>query len=180
VVVLCCIAGTIAGTPYARSAEPVAASVKGKQPIPTSDEQQQANKLVRDVYKKDLANAVRMTEKAAIAKAMLEQSKQPGNDVATQYALLKMAQDLSVSGNDAETAISAIDQLAAKFVVDDMVMRTDALKAVGSKATITGQKQVLAAALDGVQQATAREQFDVALRLVGIAIESARRRIPSR
>jgi hypothetical protein len=91
---------------------------EGPFPRPSHDAIAKAAEKVRDVYKADLAKASKPAEKAAIAAVLLAAADRVGRDDASRLALLTMARDLAVDGNDAALAMKAVTALVNRFQPD--------------------------------------------------------------
>ncbi len=89
-----------------------------KYPQPKTAELSRAEKLVDEVFGKDMAKARSAQEKAKLALEMLRMAAED-KDQANRYVLAKKAKELAVQAMDSKLAISALDVLI-EFEAKDM------------------------------------------------------------
>lgn len=110
-----------------KPAEPVVDPSK-KPPAPDDDAQREAEKKVRGVFEKDIADAKTPDKKLALAKKLEKQAEQTGDDPAVRFVLLKMAMDLCVAAGNLPRAVALVDTLAGQFEVDAMYLKAGLLE----------------------------------------------------
>jgi hypothetical protein len=97
-----------------------------RKPIPEKAAQRQAEKLIRDIFKKEFAE--RSTEaRKALAQKLLQQASQTTDDEAARFVLLREARDLGVKVGDAEIIVKAVESMAGEFDVNGVKMKKDHL-----------------------------------------------------
>jgi len=155
----------------------IAAEAPGaEQPVPPAADQEQARKLIREVHKPEYDAAKTPAQRSALAKKMLGEAAKSGDDPAGCYVLYCTARDVAVQAGDVETALAAVDQLAAVFKVDALPMKEEVLQSLG-KPPATPEQLVLVAeqAFVLVEEAVAADNYEAAGRLGDLALAAARR-----
>ena len=87
-------------------------------PRPSPDAVAKAEEKVREVYKADLAKAVKPGDKVSLAKVLLTAADGVGQDDASRLVLLTMARDLAVDADDTGTAMKGTAALVNRFQPD--------------------------------------------------------------
>jgi len=150
-------------------------ALQDKAALPSEADQAQALKLIRDVFKAELSKSA-PADKKALAKKMLEQGRETKDDAATQYVLFRESRELSNQAGDLAAALDAIDEIAKRFAVDPVPMRTAAL-AASSKAAKTPEEFASAAnaAIRIADGAAARDDFDGADKVLATGLAMAKK-----
>jgi hypothetical protein len=142
--------------------------------VPSEDEQEEAVKLVDELYKDEYAKAKTPEEKKALAKKMIDQAARPSSNAAGTYVLLERARDLAVEGADREMAFQIIDTLAGKFTIDALGMKTKVLSNLGKKAQTPPQHLAIAEqAARLMEEATTENKLPQAAELGKLAVAEA-------
>jgi hypothetical protein len=154
------------------SAQPSAA----KHPVPSNTVQQEALKLAKEVYGDEFTQAKAPDQKKALAERLLQKAAESKADPPAHFILLKLARDIATLGGEVEVALRAADEMAGTFQVDAYQMKGElVLKAVGS-AELEGQRSTVAgAAMQLIDEAIVKDDFDLATRLAAVAVEAARK-----
>ncbi|MBC8355690.1 MAG: hypothetical protein H8E66_27240 [Planctomycetes bacterium] len=148
----------------------------GKSPIPGQAEQAVAKALVREVYQPEYEQAETFDQKGAVAKKLLAAAKDPGNDANARYAMLDVSRVMAVQAGDADGTFAAIDEMDAYFEIDALVLKQAALQAWAKKTLKKEIRAELAKRMPPVAEEAARyERYDVALTLLQLARDTARR-----
>jgi hypothetical protein len=96
----------------------VSSGDEGPFPRPAPDAIAKAEEKIREVYKRDLAEANKPSEKAALAAAFLTAADGVGQDDASRLVLTTMAKDLAVDAEDSRLALRALSALVGRFEPD--------------------------------------------------------------
>jgi hypothetical protein len=144
-------------------------------PAPDAAAQKEAEKSIRDVFKDEYAKRS-TADKTALAKKLLEQGIQTKDDPASQFVLFRESRDAAAQAGDVETAMQAIDELAARFAVDAPSMRSAAVATISKNAKSPEELTPLAKLLlKSAEDALAKDQFDAAEKGIESAIALAKR-----
>ena len=145
-------------------------------PVPDAAAQQKALDLIREVYGKDLDKAKNSVQKLAVAKRLLEQATRSKGQPASHFVLLREARDLSVRAGMAETALQAIDRMAAVFQIDGLEMKVATIGKLAKSARLTVQSSVLSTSAAGlIDEAISGDNYETADRLAAVALAAARK-----
>ncbi len=147
-----------------------------REPIPTDDKLKAAETLVRDVLGKEMDAAKNVADKAAVAKKLLQNSRETSDDLAARYVLLTKCKDFAAAAGDTGTMATAIDELDELFDVDGLKLKSSgyfqASKAALPPAEFGPMSREL---IDLIDATIAEDRFDLAVKLVDVATECARR-----
>lgn len=145
-------------------------------PVPDSLSLDRARNLVRQIYEEDYEKAKTPSEVKELTKRMLKQVSDMSGDPAGQYIVLDIVVQISTRFGDSDTALTALEQMAERFSVDELKMAHDVLVQL-SKRKERGHA-VNQALLDEAEQLIERalhaEQFEMAETLCQIALGAAR------
>ena len=143
---------------------------------PDPQKLQQAEQTVREKYQAEYAQATSIAGKARLAKRLLGAVATTGDDSDLRFVLLREARDLAVAAGDCESAMPAIDQMAALYRVDSLAMKTAALaEAVENARGASAQKTIAQNALELTGQAVEARRLDEASKLAEVANSAARK-----
>ncbi|HEX4000255.1 MAG TPA: hypothetical protein VHX65_17015 [Pirellulales bacterium] len=118
----------------------------------------------------------RLGPPAGISPADLLDQAHKAFEGADIYVLLRRALDSAVKQGDAATAISAVDELARRFAVNSLEVRTQALDNLRAHVTTPEAWDALANAASGmIDDAIAAAQPDAAAHLAEVSLTSARK-----
>ncbi len=140
---------------------------------PTAAAQQEAEKLVKDIYKDEYAKKSPEDRKALGVK-LLEQGRSSQKDPVSEYVLYREARDVASSAGDIETAMAAITEMGKNFNVDAVDMRLKLL--TGMRSALKGPEatqQAADAAMTLVDEAMAAESFENATKAADLAASLA-------
>jgi len=93
-----------------------------KAPVPTAQEQTDAEHFIKELFKDDYAKRS-PADKIALAKKMLAQAIQTKDDPRAQFVLFREARDLCSQGGDILTGMVVIDEMARRFAIDPAAMK---------------------------------------------------------
>lgn len=152
----------------------LACGAEARLPEPTREEQQAAEKTVKETFADQYAKRT-PDDQSMLALKLLAAGSATKDDPKAQYVLFREARDVAVKAGDAATAMAAVDQLAERFDVDQLDMAVKTLGALRSAArTPEVNKAVAETALERLKGALAKDSYDAALRLAEIACATAR------
>jgi hypothetical protein len=144
-------------------------------PVPDPAAQARAEKVIREVYQKELASP-QPAERRALGKKLLEQAGRSSSDSASQYVLLRDARDIASACGDASTAGKAIRQLHDIFGIDTTAMllasMQTAIRAADAPADCTCAASICAGAAD---EAIMADNHASAQKLLALAESAAQR-----
>jgi hypothetical protein len=153
--------------------QPPAASIdRPKAPVPGEAAQQEAAKLIRDLFKADYAKRA-PADVQALAVKLLQQGRETTDDPIGQFVLLRQARELAVQAGDLATALAAVEETGKAYAVDGLTLKAQALAA----ALLPAGKPAAALAetcLTTIDEAIAADRFDTATDLAAKAEAAAR------
>ncbi len=145
-----------------------------KAALPTEAELEKARKMILEVYQKEYDQAATPEDREALARKLLAVAQQKEKDAAGRFALLTMARDLAEQARDGETALEAIDELAAAFPIDAVEMKTQLLERFAKVARLPAEHALIAEAAQPLaDEAALGENFALAERVGRLAQSEA-------
>lgn len=152
------------------------AFAQGRAAVPDDAAQSKARELLQELYGKEFESAQASAQKTALAKKMLGQAAETKGDPASHFVLLRVAKDVAVLAGDVETALGAVNRIAAIYDVDAMEMKEETFHAVASAARISSQfKAIAQQALPLIEEAVALDEYEKADRFGESGSSLARR-----
>ena len=159
------------------NAKPDVETLPPRLPIPDEASRQAALKTVLATFDADF-KAARASKtfdpKTALVGTLRSAAEAGGNEPATNYVLLQRARELAVEMSDVDLAMELIDELAARFKIDELGMKAESLSACAAG---TRNPAILLKAYrrgsDLTHPAIEDDKFDVALALVDAASRAA-------
>ncbi len=146
-----------------------------KLPVPTGAEVKEAERIVRDLFRKDYAKRDQ-DGRRALASKLLAKSMEMSDDPVARFVLLAEARDVASAAVDLNTAFAAIDRMAEFYEIDATAMKADALKSARkSVRTPEGLSAVAGTYLRLAETAFENDEFDAALRAAREATSLGRR-----
>lgn len=144
--------------------------------VPDAGAQEQANKLLRQLFGAEIDAARTPQAKVDLARKLLQQGIDSRDDPAGRYVLLTKAKDLAIAVGDPPLAMQAVDEITRSFRIDGTALGVEALTAL-SKLSLNpnlskGLAEATAAALDG---AIAADKFEAAKPLVTIGVAASKK-----
>ena len=144
-------------------------------PTPPDAAQQEALALIKEVYGDEYAKAKTDKQKQALAKKLLGKALE-SRDTTSRCVLLRASRDVATNGGDGQTAFQAIDEMDRVFRVDAVKMKASVLNSLSKKARLPADRKSIAEqALPLVDQAIARDDFELADDLTEMALTEARK-----
>jgi formylglycine-generating enzyme required for sulfatase activity len=106
-------------------------------PVPADDAREAAAKAAQETYRGDYDSAKSVIARQALAKRILDDALKAHDKPTERYALLCLAREVAVAGQDDKLAIEAIDELSRTFAIDAWTMKAEAMEhlAKGSRST---------------------------------------------
>ncbi len=140
--------------------------------VPSDPDLRKARQTIQEVYK--VGGARSATDKQALAKRLLQEATQTQNDPVGQFALLQSTQELAVECGDGLTAFSAVEEMAQRYKVDSVDLKSQILDTFAKKAKLPEQhKSVANETLRLIDAATAEGRFPLASQLGKLAVREA-------
>lgn len=148
---------------------PARADTPDRIPVPTTQAAQEAEKLVKDVYKDEYAKRG-PEERKALAARLLEDGRNNKADPASQYVLLREARDAAAQVGDVEVALDAITEMGKVFVIDVPEAKLATLNTIRGSARGEAQAAAAEATLALLDEASAADNFDVAAKAADLSL----------
>jgi hypothetical protein len=147
-----------------------------KTAVPDKAAQEEARKVVDEVYRTSVQAAKSQAQQLAIAEQMIKDAANTTDKPAVQFILLRSGFDLAVQAGDAERALSVVDDLDASFAVKRSALRADAILKAAKTAKSDARGSLLTKAFQVAEEAIAAEDFNLARRLYDFAATEAKAR----
>ena len=93
------------------------AQTADRQPVPETAAQKKSQELIRSVFKEEYAQTGEANRKDLIA-TLLKNAAETRDDPPTRYMLLQEAMRLAVEIGEVDTALAALERMAAGFEID--------------------------------------------------------------
>lgn len=95
-------------------------------PEPPADALRDADRIIKLHYKADYARK-KPEELRAFSKALLAAGRDPMNDAASRYVLLREAREVGIQAGDPRAVVDAIEELAKGYTVDAAALRKESV-----------------------------------------------------
>ena len=144
-------------------------------PTPSNDLLDHARKNVDDRYGTELKQAKALLEAVTLAKKLIDDSHKAEDDAALRYALLETSREVAAAAGAAEAAMSAIERMTERFIIDDEVALKLATLAVAADATLNPRTkgEQLKAARELIDEAVDLDRYDEAKKAAALADAAA-------
>lgn len=147
-----------------------------KAPVPSTDAQEEILATVKEVYGEEYKKATTADQRIALAKKLVQKAAESKTDRAAHFVLLRLARDVAATAGDADTAIRAVEEIAATYEVDAYPMLVEAVTKTARAANSTAQRTAIVEySLDLVDEALQADDFDDARSLIELALTAARK-----
>jgi hypothetical protein len=164
-----------APAPPPAAAPKTVVDVKARAPVPDAAKQRESEKQIRDLFKDQYAKKG-TADRAALARTLMDQAAQVGEDRNALWVLYREAHDVASSAGDIRLALEAADGMANFFDVDALALRSAAVGATAKSAKAPPEFAALTAVLlQLVDQYVALDQYDAAEKSATLAAQYARR-----
>lgn len=144
--------------------------------VPSLEDQANAERLIKDVFKSDYAKAKRLTDKQDLAQKLLQKGIDTHDDPTGRFVLLREALNLAAESGDIGIILNAVESLGESHKIDALELKTGALtKAVKAlrPAKMFAPHAASVSAL--LAEAVATDRFDVANQLCPVVLALARK-----
>lgn len=175
-------AGPRHGTASSTTADPTnierprATALETRYPVPDTDAYRKAMDSLRDLYRKDYDEAKLPDDKTELARRIQKRAADFRANPTDRYAALDLARKIAIDAADIDTALSIADTMAKEFVVDEATLKASVLEStLGTALSEKENETVHNEANRLIEQALVDDQYDMAERLLPIAISAARR-----
>jgi serine/threonine-protein kinase len=149
--------------------------VPQKPAVPDAAQQAAAEKNIRELYKAQFAKK-KNADMIALANKLIDEAAPVMDDLAVRYVLLREARDLGIKTANPEVMLKAIDEMDKTFAVNAVELKIAALdKASTSDNLPATMRAIVDATLKLVDDAVEDDNYDVAGRLMTVALAAARR-----
>ena len=174
-------AGVAASGGPARGPTPEgAAAVTKRLPAPDEQARREAEQRTREIFKRELAEAVTPEQKLALAVKLAHQAEKTADDPAARFVLMRLACEKAAEAGGLTAALDLADRLRQFFDLDVLTLKADLLdKAAGAMGTGTpasaASQQFVDQATSLADEAVAADNLDLAGRFVRQALSAARK-----
>lgn len=145
-------------------------------PVPDEAALTKARAVVKEVFRRDFANARTDQQKVELAHKLVAKARTTTDDPAGQLILLREARSMAVEVTDFELALETADLMASRFQIDLLTLKLDVLTELSTRAASTAQRKVLAEHAErALDEAVAAARFGLAGKLGDLAIKRLRR-----
>ncbi len=139
-------------------------------PVPNDADQKTALATVKEVFRDELASAKTAADQVDLAKRMLDSLEEKPEAATANFVLLTQCQTLAMKALNIELTYTVIDELAKRYDVDALALRTSALRDMGKGPTeIKLHTSLTQSALLLVNDSIEQERFDAAMTAVDLA-----------
>ena len=143
--------------------------------VPDLAKQKEAEKIIKDILKEQYAKKA-PADRQALAKLLLQQTKDASNDPAALWVMYREAQDTAVQVCDVPTILASIEGAAVYFDIDALAMKNAALSAAGKNGRTPDDFSALTRAMLALSdEFVAADQYDIADKTAAAALLAARK-----
>ncbi len=145
-------------------------------PVPDASAQENARKLLGELYGEEKAAADSSVKKLALVQRLVDDIQGAEEDAARRFVFLSTARDLAVEAAHAERAMEIAGRIADGYEVDRLEMFSECLQGLEHAAQKTAEYAAVArAALPVIDEAIADDRYEMAKQIGGMAAAAARR-----
>jgi hypothetical protein len=145
-----------------------------KAPVPSSEAQAKAEKLIKEVYKESYENRDPANLRT-LATVLFQEGKEARNDLVARFVLFREASDLAAQAGDIALAFEIVGGMAREYALDPADRKAAVLTAVAHSDKAPDSKELTEIILDAVDEAVAGDSYEAAGRLLTLAGEVARK-----
>jgi hypothetical protein len=143
------------------------------QHVPDEPSQARAERMVREVYARELASRD-AEQRRALAQKMIVAATESGDDAAARFVLLRGARDIAAGAGDAFVARRAIYLLGQSYAVDQAKLVLAAMNTAQASAnSAEALAAVVQVCLNTSEAAIAEDDFTTAIKLTATALTAA-------
>ena len=151
-------------------------NVAKKSPIPADTAQQEATKLIKEVYGEEYAEAKTLAAKQALAKKLLDKANENKGDMAATFVMLRLARDIATQAGDCDLAFQAIDQMVDLYEIRPLEMKVGVLTKFTTMARMLEHHVAISRkATELLDDAVQADDFRIAKQLGDLALSEARK-----
>ncbi len=133
----------------------------------------QATEAMNELFKSDFAAAKSPSQRAKLAKQLLQVAEDTKDDRASQYVLLRKSADLATAAGQADGAFAAIEQLAAILGMSVQGISIETLDALNRQAK-ADHAALAKRAEPLIEKSLDADDYDSAVRLATVMVAAAR------
>ncbi|HEV8378887.1 MAG TPA: PA14 domain-containing protein [Tepidisphaeraceae bacterium] len=143
------------------------------QHVPDEPSQSRAQRMVREVFGRELASQD-PEQRRALAQKLIAAAMESGDDAAARFVLLKEARDVSAGAGDAFGALRAIALMCRFYAIDQAKLVLAAMNGAQAAASSTeALAAVVQVSLNAAEMAILEDDFPTATKLMSIAESAA-------
>ncbi len=151
-----------------------AQSSPSKQPPPDAAALAQAIKVCKEVYGEEYAACRKDDDRQHFAARLLAKARQNDDNLAMQFALLRLARDVATQGHCGPIAMEAVDAMDEVFAVDAIAMKSAVLASLAAAGRPPSRhKYVAVQSLRLVARAVRDDNYPAASPLAELALAEA-------
>lgn len=144
--------------------------------VPSDAAQQNALKLVNDIYKEEIRAAKTPEAKEALAKMFLEKSHQMTDDVEGRFVLYGLAEDIASQAGDRATAFEVVEETARVYEVDVLELKAETMSRLFKAAhDQTERTALIQYSRQLIEEIVTEEHYDLAQQVGRDALTAAQR-----
>ena len=163
-------AGEKPATEKPTSEKPTIKAATERLPVPDAAKQDEARKLVLEVFGKEITAAKTPAEKTALAAKLLQQAQESKSDPPGCYVLILTAREAAFDASDLDLLLRTVDAVSDSFNVSAAKEKLAALTTFSARATKPAvQKATAEAALQASRVWGAAEDFENAIAAARLA-----------
>jgi hypothetical protein len=132
-----------------------------KLPEPAAESLRDAERIIKLHYKADYARR-KPEELRAFSRALVTAARDPMNDMASRYVLLREAREIGIQAGDPRAVVDAIDELARFFVVDASALRKESVMKIAPPKAADDAHAMADVCLSLLDEALDAGQFETA------------------
>jgi WD40 repeat protein len=147
-----------------------------KRPVPDTKALGNAEELVNDIFKEEIAKAVDAEARTKLAVNLAQQGDESADDPAARYVLYCQAKNLAVLAGNPALTMSTIDKIAQYFEVSAIALKTESLaKLVDTIPTKEPSKKLTDLTLALIAEAVDADDYHAATELGKVATAAAKK-----
>lgn len=145
-------------------------------PVPDEKARRLARRLFREIFQSEYEEAVTDEEKRKFAEKIRARADQLQEDPAGRYVLLDISAVISAQAGSVIAALEVVEAVKHVFRTDGVELEAKVLEASAGLALSTEENEAALEAASGIiDQAIAADNYDLATRMVAVALAAARR-----
>jgi hypothetical protein len=143
--------------------------------VPEPAAQAEAEKLVREVFKAEYARRA-PADRLALARRLLRQGQEAGDDAAARFVLFREAAALAAEAGEPGVVLEAVEATARHFMVDSLALKAERLGGMDpARLKAEAQPRLAAALLGALEEAVGTDRAELGARIAKAAEAVAQR-----